>query len=100
MVKETFLSCGDSDIDVIINLDITSPMRRTEDIENMITEYNKGIYDLVFSVVEARRSPYFNMVESRPDGYHKKICASHFIARQQDDALMHVYEEAKGMCWT
>lgn len=83
VIKDTFLTCNDIHPDAVIDLDITSPMRRAEDIENIIIEYNKGIYDLVFSVVEARRSPYFNMVENKQDGYYRKICASKFTARQQ-----------------
>ncbi len=83
VIKDTFLSCNDFKPDVVVDLDITSPMRRVEDIENTITEYKKGIYDLVFSVVEARRSPYFNMVENKPDGFYRKICASNYTARQQ-----------------
>lgn len=83
VIKDTFLSCDDFTPDVVVDLDITSPMRRVEDIENVITEYNKGIYDLVFSVVEARRSPYFNMVENKPDGFYRKICESKYTTRQQ-----------------
>lgn len=83
VIKDTFLACYDIIPDVIIDLDITSPMRRAEDIENIISEYTKGIYDLVFSVVEARRSPYFNMVEIKEDGYFRKICDSNYTARQQ-----------------
>lgn len=83
VIKDTFLSCSGFEIDVVVDLDITSPMRRVEDIENVIKEYNKDIYDLVFSVVEARRSPYFNMVENKPDGFYRKICESKFTARQQ-----------------
>lgn len=83
VIKDTFLSCNDFEPDVVVDLDITSPMRRVKDIENIITEYKKGIYDLVFSVVEARRSPYFNMVENKPDGFYRKICESNYTARQQ-----------------
>lgn len=83
VIKDTFLSSDDFNLDVIIDLDITSPMRRVEDIENTIVEYKQGIYDLVFSVVEARRSPYFNMVENKPDGFYRKICESKYTARQQ-----------------
>lgn len=83
VIKDTFLSCNDFAPDVIVDLDITSPMRRVEDIENIITEYKTGKYDLVFSVVEARRSPYFNMVENKPDGYYRKICEGRYTARQQ-----------------
>ncbi|MCR4895639.1 MAG: acylneuraminate cytidylyltransferase family protein [Lachnospiraceae bacterium] len=83
VIKDTLLSCSDISPDVVVDLDITSPLRRVEDVENIITEYIKGVYDLVFSVVEARRSPYFNMVELKTDGYYRKICASNYTARQQ-----------------
>ncbi len=83
VIKDTFLSCSDFETDVVVDLDITSPLRRVEDIENVIKEYKKDIYDLVFSVVEARRSPYFNMVENKPDGFYRKICESNYTARQQ-----------------
>lgn len=83
VIRDTFLSCDDFQADLIVDLDITSPMRRVEDIESIICEYHKGSFDLVFSVVEARRSPYFNMVESKADGYYRKICTSKYTARQQ-----------------
>lgn len=83
VIKDTLRTCDNISPDVVIDLDITSPMRRTVDIEKIIEEYNKGIYNLVFSVVEARRSPYFNMVENKPDGFYRKICESKFTTRQQ-----------------
>lgn len=83
VIKDSFSSLNESDIDIVIDLDITSPLRCVEDVESIILEYNKGVYDLVFSVVEARRSPYFNMVEKKPDGFYRKICESDYTARQQ-----------------
>ena len=83
VIKDTFNVCDDFCPDVVVDLDITSPMRRVEDVENIIKEFNKGIYDIVFSVVEARRSPYFNMVENKKDGFFRKICESNYTARQQ-----------------
>lgn len=83
VIKDTFEACKGMIPDLVIDLDITSPLRRVEDIEKAIAEFNKGGYDLVFSVVEARRSPYFNMVESKPDGFYRKICQSQYTARQQ-----------------
>ena len=83
VIKDTYLSCKNLKPDVIIDLDITSPMRRIEDIESIIDEYKTGKYDLVFSVVEARRSPYFNMIEKKTDGYYRKICISNYTTRQQ-----------------
>ena len=77
VIKDTFFKCNDIEHDMVIDLDITSPLRSSKDIENIIEEYQKGSYDIVFSVVEARRSPYFNMVEKKSDGKadeHDKNC--------------------------
>ena len=50
--------------DICVDLDITSPLRKTEDIQNALRLFlrNKRTQNL-FSVCEARRNPYFNMVE-------------------------------------
>jgi len=68
--------------DFIIDLDITSPFRKLEDIEDALNKSieNKDV-DVVFSVVESRRNPYFNMVEIK-DGKIKKIKNSDYIRRQ------------------
>lgn len=87
VIKDTYIELSDKCFDVVIDLDITSPIRTVEDIENILYEYNKGLYDIVFSVVEARRSPYFNMVENKPDGFYRKICESNYTARQQAPKL-------------
>ena len=84
VIKDTYLTLAkENDFDVIIDLDITSPYRRLEDLENIVSEYNNKEYDIVFSVVKARRSPYFNMVEMNDNGFFRKICESNYTARQQ-----------------
>lgn len=82
VIRNTFRETGKG-FDVIVDLDITSPLRRMEDVENIINEYKSNdSYDLVISVVHARRSPYFNMVEKKVD-YYKKICESGYTTRQE-----------------
>lgn len=83
VIQDTFASFSQFDPEVVIDLDITAPYRSVNDIENVIRVYQEGDYDLVFSVVISRRSPYFNMVEKKEDGYFRKICQSQFTARQQ-----------------
>lgn len=84
VIQDTYRSLKENQhYDVIIDLDLTSPMRTLQDIENVIEVYNTKKYDLVYSVVESRRSPYFNMVEEKEDGYYRKICQSNYTARQQ-----------------
>jgi CMP-N,N'-diacetyllegionaminic acid synthase len=69
--------------DFVMDLDITSPLRRIEDMENALkTLEEHDSADVVFSAVPARRNPYFNMVERR-DGEMKKIINGGFSARQQ-----------------
>lgn len=84
VIKDTYLQCKNrKDFDVIVDLDITSPMRRVCDIEDAIEKLmSEQKCDLAFSVVPARRSPYFNMVEKKGD-YYKKICNSQYTARQK-----------------
>lgn len=82
VIRDTFLVIGDM-FDAVVDLDITSPMRTVQDIENALEAFaSNPDYDLVASVVEARRSPYFNMVEKRGDFYHK-ICMSDYTTRQE-----------------
>lgn len=85
VIRDTFLILKERGhlFDIVIDLDITSPLRTVADVEAVIKEYESDPrYELVFSVVEARRSPYFNMVEKRGD-YFRKICESNFKARQE-----------------
>ena len=86
VVKATYFAEREKygEFDHVIDLDITSPIRRLQDIEAAIDEMDQcKEYDLVFSVVESRRSPYFNMVERKLDGKYGKICELNFTARQQ-----------------
>lgn len=69
--------------DVVLDLDITSPLRNLSDLKNafnMLLE-KPGAYNL-FSVSPANRNPYFNMVEEREDGYFGLCKKGEFLSRQ------------------
>jgi len=51
--------------DVVCDLDITSPLRKIEDIIKSYKKFRSGNYNILFSVSEAKKNPYFNMVELR-----------------------------------
>ncbi len=68
--------------DMVIDLDITSPLRTTRDIENLIHKKINSDADVVFSVTDARRNPYFNMVKKTENGYERVIKSS-FNSRQE-----------------
>ena len=86
VIRDTYMTLLESGkkYDVIVDLDVTSPMRTTDDIRGVIDELiNNSNLDLTFSVVPSRRNPYFNMVEMKEDGFFKKVCNSDFTTRQQ-----------------
>ncbi len=84
VIQSTYRQCEKTgEFDVVVDLDITSPLRRLCDVEAAVnTLRGEKNYDVVFSVVPSRRSPYFNMVEKRGE-YYKKIAESNYTARQQ-----------------
>ena len=61
-----------SPVDVYVDLDCTSPLRDVEDISRAIAQFLSSGADAVFSVCEARKNPYFNMLEIE-DGC-QRIC--------------------------
>lgn len=68
--------------EMIVDLDITSPLRTVPDIYNLIEKMRETRCDVVFSVTEARRNPYFNMVKKSDKGY-VRVITSDYTARQQ-----------------
>lgn len=52
----------------MVSVPVTAPLRRPEDIERCLDLYSKGGADVIVTVSQAHRSPYFNMVQRRPDG--------------------------------
>lgn len=49
--------------DIVVDLDATSPLRTEKDIEACIKMVRDEEANNVFSVTEAHRNPYFNMIE-------------------------------------
>lgn len=68
--------------DMIVDLDLTSPLRTVKDICHLIDKKTKTDCDVVFSVTESRRNPYFNMVIRCEKGY-TSVIKSEYTARQQ-----------------
>lgn len=70
--------------DIIIDLDLTSPLRTINDIkgviDKLIQNYNA---DLSFSVTDSRRLPYFNMVAETQEGFYDVLINKGYVSRQQ-----------------
>ncbi|MFN6924949.1 MAG: acylneuraminate cytidylyltransferase family protein [Tabrizicola sp.] len=80
-------------VDVFLDLDCTSPLRLPEDITNALALYKNEHPDLVMSCCEARKNPYFNLVEPDAAGalHVSKPLPGGVVARQQAPV---VYEHA------
>lgn len=72
--------------DIVIDLDITSPLRTVTDIENVLKKHCDCNADVTTTVTTARRSPYFNQLMKTENGY-KKIIDAKYTARQQAPEL-------------
>lgn len=54
--------------EVMVSVPVTAPLRLPIDIEHCLDAYAAGGADMVVTVTEAHRNPYFNMVKQNPDG--------------------------------
>jgi N-acylneuraminate cytidylyltransferase len=77
----------------MVSLPATAPLRSTTDINNCLDEYEKGSVDVVITVTDAHRSPYFNMVKENQDGTYGLVSAPPFTIERRQDAPM-VYDMA------
>ena len=71
--------------DYVLDLDVTSPLRTLQDLEEGLAQINASEAALVlFSVSQPHRNPYFNQVEMKEDGFAKiaKSADKTFYSRQ------------------
>lgn len=87
VIKDTMLEAEKLQsmvVDLVVDLDITSPLRNLADVEgtiNQVIEHERC--NFAYTVVAARRNPYFNMVSKNAEGFYERIIPSDYTARQQ-----------------
>jgi CMP-N-acetylneuraminic acid synthetase len=79
--------------EVMVSVPTTAPLRLALDIENCLDEYEKGDADMVITVTEAHRSPYFNMVKANADGTVELVNPPQSTIDRRQDAPV-VYDMA------
>ena len=75
--------------EAMVSIPATAPLRIPQDIENCLDEFEMKTSDVVVTVTDAHRNPYFNMVKTNLDG---SVCLvnemSSKINRRQDAPLV------------
>jgi CMP-N-acetylneuraminic acid synthetase len=93
VIKHALLACEElhkRKYDIVVDLDVTSPLRRIKDLNNCLKLFNSKKPKTLFSVVNCHRSPYFNMVERLEDGT-VNLCKSlkKPVFRRQDSPVVY-----------
>lgn len=100
VIKDTLRVC-ENDLnkkyDYIIDLDLTSPLRTLENIRELIKVIKRDEkIDVVCSVTNSRRNPYFNMIREE-EGRYRKFTQLNINTRQEApqvydmNASMYIY---------
>jgi N-acylneuraminate cytidylyltransferase/CMP-N,N'-diacetyllegionaminic acid synthase len=58
----------DEPVEVLVDLDVSVPLRAPEDVDGAVGALLESDLDLVVTAYPADRNPYFNQVEPSPDG--------------------------------
>lgn len=74
---------GFGEFHTFVSLPATSPLRAVEDVEKCLQALT-GDVDVVVTVTEAARSPYFNMVVRDAEGISSVVLANSGVRRRQD----------------
>lgn len=75
---------------VMVSVPATAPLRSPIDIENCLDEFEKSNVDIVITVTDSNRSPYFNMVKTNADGtVGLVIPPQSAITRRQDAPIVY-----------
>lgn len=71
--------------DALLVVPPTAPLRSCVDLEHCLDEYASGQADVVITVTDAHRSPYFNMITVQSDGTAALVIPpSRAVVRRQD----------------
>ena len=74
--------------EVMVSLPATSPLRAVSDVESCLDQFSKGGCDVVITVSEAYRNPYFNMVRDISDGKVALAMEDSKVSRRQDAPII------------
>jgi N-acylneuraminate cytidylyltransferase len=76
--------------EIMVSLPPTSPLRSIIDVDNCLDEYENNSSEVVITVTDSHRSPYFNMVNQNSDGTYGLVNPpTSKIYRRQDAPVVY-----------
>lgn len=72
--------------DVMVSIPTTAPLRMPIDIEKCLDEYEKGGADVIITMTDSNRNPYFNMVYSDQSSNVKLVIPPQSVVSRRQDA--------------
>jgi len=80
--------------DIMVSIPATAPLRLPIDLDNCLDQYLKGGADMVITVTEAHRNPFFNMVRANSDGTVGLVMPPQFGSHSRRQDAPAVYDMA------
>jgi N-acylneuraminate cytidylyltransferase len=76
--------------DAMVSVPATAPLRSPIDIEKCLNKFDEGNADIIITVTDAHRNPYFNMVKTKINGDVELVNSPQLkIERRQDAPLVY-----------
>lgn len=76
--------------DIMVSIPTTAPLRDVSDIDRCLDEYEKGGADIVVTITEANRNPWFNMVSYLDEDFVELVNKSAAkVSRRQDAPVVY-----------
>ena len=72
--------------DAMLSVPTTAPLRSVGDIQRCLDAFEIGVTDVIVTVTDAHRSPYFNMVKLDPLGYAEVVIGDDRDIRRRQDS--------------
>ena len=71
--------------ELMVSVPATAPLRFASDIDKCLDEYERGLADVVITVTEAHRSPYFTWVRLNPKNEAELVIPPQNILNRRQD---------------
>lgn len=87
---ETIEKQGGKNIDILVSVPTTSPLRNSNDVERCIEKLISSDCDGVITVTKAHRNPYFNMVTiDKNEGVHLVMKNKNSVTQRQEAPIVY-----------